>query len=77
MNKNLQTFIGFLLFLYGFIALILSIIGARLTFLAWIDDLGRMPAFLIKISMIVLGVVLVALAQTDWEKERKEIEAAE
>jgi len=74
MSKNIQTLLGFLLFLYGIITLVLSLIGARITFLAWIDDLGRMPGFLIKIAMMVLGVVLVALAQTNWTKERAELE---
>jgi predicted transcriptional regulator len=72
MRKSIMTLIGFFLFLFGFLSIVLSMIGVQLVFMTWMDDLGRLAGFIIRMVMILAGIVLVALAQTDWEKERLE-----
>lgn len=68
-NKGLFTLIGFLLFLYGMLALVLSLIGAKLSFLTWIDSNGALLGFVIRILMVLVGIVLVYIARTDFSGE--------
>ncbi len=72
MNKTLLTVAGFFLFTFGFLSLVLSMIGVQLAFLAWLDKIGALFAFIIRILMVLAGIILVALAQTDWARERAE-----
>lgn len=72
MNKGLFTLIGFILFIIGFVSLVLSMIGLQLAFLTWLDAPGRLFGFVARLVMIIGGIVLVALAQIDWERERAE-----
>jgi hypothetical protein len=72
MNKALFTTIGFLLFILGFVSIVLSMIGVQLSFLTWLDEPGRLFGFVARLGMILLGIVLVALSQTNWERERQE-----
>jgi energy-converting hydrogenase Eha subunit E len=72
MNKTLLTVAGFLLFTFGFLSLVLSMIGVQLAFLAWLDKIGALFAFIIRILMVLAGIILVALAQTNWARERAE-----
>lgn len=68
-NKALITFIGFILVSLGFLALVLSIVGVKFAFLLWIDKPGPLFGFLFRIAMIIVGFVLVYLAQTDYKGE--------
>lgn len=68
-RKGLWTFIGFLLFLYGFLALVLSLIGVQLSFLTWIDAPGALFGFVTRILMIMFGFAIVYLARTDFSGE--------
>lgn len=63
--KALWTTIGFLLIIIGFLALALSMVGIKLSFLTWMDQLGGMIGFILKLLMILGGFVIVYLAQTD------------
>ena len=72
MNKGVLTLFGFLLFLFGFLSLVLSMIGIQMAFLVWIDLPGPLFGFLIRLGMIIAGVMIVALAQTDWKREKQE-----
>ncbi|MBI5915451.1 MAG: hypothetical protein HY842_08745 [Bacteroidetes bacterium] len=60
---------AFLLFIFGFTALVLSVVGVKITFLAWLDAPGALFGFLMKIGMIVAGIVIVYLTTTDWRSE--------
>ena len=53
------------------LALVLSLVGVQLSFLTWIDKPGRLFGFLIRILMVLLGVVIVVLARTDWREEEE------
>ncbi|MEM8528571.1 MAG: hypothetical protein AAGG68_28290 [Bacteroidota bacterium] len=69
-RKGLWTFIGFLLFLYGFLALILSLIGAKLSFLMWLDAPSPLFGFVAKVAMVMIGLVIVYLTRSDFSGER-------
>ena len=58
------TIIGFVLFLFGMLALILSLVGLKLSFLTWIDSPGRGFGFLIRIIMIFGGMILFYVGRT-------------
>ncbi len=70
MSRAIYTFIGFLLFLFGFMALALSLVGVQLSFLTWIDAPGRLFGFVIRLLMILAGIVIVVLTRTDWREEK-------
>lgn len=63
------TALGFLVAGTGFLALILSLVGVRLSFLGWLEGAGPLAAFLGKILMILGGIVAAYVAQTDWNRE--------
>lgn len=72
MNQNrkaLVTTIGFLLTGIGFLALVLSLVGVKLSFLVWLDKPGALFGFVAKLVMIIAGFVIVYMAQTDLEQE--------
>lgn len=66
-NKSILTLVGFLLIALGFMAIILSLVGLRFSFLAWLDAPGALFGFVIRLLMIVTGFILVYFAQTDFE----------
>ena len=63
--------VGFLLFILGFSALVLSVVGVKLAFLTWIDGVGPLVGLFIRILMIVGGIVMVYLTATDWRAEEE------
>ena len=67
MNKSIVTIIGFILFLLGTISIILSLVGLQLTILAPLESLGTGIAFLIKILMTVIGLIIVYVVRTGTE----------
>lgn len=64
MDKPIVTVVGYVLILLGFLALILSMIGLRLKFLAFLEFGGPLLAFIIKMSMIMFGFVLMYISKT-------------
>ena len=68
-KKGLYALIGFSLFIIGFLALFLMLVGVQLSYLTWIDAPGRLIGFLIRIGMILAGAIIIYLTQTDWNKE--------
>lgn len=72
MQKSILSLIGFLLFLIGFLAVCLNLIGGQFTFLKWMkDSLGAQTSMIIQFLMIVLGLILVVLAQTNFGREKE------
>lgn len=59
--------IGFLLFFFGFVALVLILVGLQLSFLTFIDSWGRTIGFAIRLLMVFGGVVIVYLARAKFE----------
>ena len=68
-RKDLLTLVGFILFILGFTSLALSLVGIRWSFLSWLDH-QAVWGLVGKLSMVVIGLILVALAQTDFQAER-------
>ena len=71
MKKTVWVILGFLLFIVGFTALVLSLVGVKLTYLTWIDKPSAMFGFLLRILMIIGGVVIVYLSVTDWRNQEE------
>ena len=69
MNKNngLFTLVGFILAGLGFFTLVLSVVGAQVSFLVWIDNWGGFVGFTIRLLMILVGIIIIYLAQTDFK----------
>ena len=66
-NRGWITLVGFLLAGTGFLALILSLVGLNLAFLTWIDAPGPLFGFVMRLVMIIVGVVIIYVAQTNFE----------
>lgn len=69
MKKTIFTAVGFLLFILGTLALVLSFIGAQIAFLQFIDAPGQLFGFVIRLLMIFVGVIMIVLARSDFEGE--------
>ena len=68
-NKAIYTLVGFIIAGLGFSSIILSLVGAKLSFLVWIDNFGALTGFVIKLLMIISGIVIIYLARTDFSGE--------
>ncbi len=68
-SKIFWTVVGFLLAGIGIIALILSMVGVKLAWLAWLYKLGGLFAFVVHLLMVVGGFALIYLMQTDFTGE--------
>ena len=67
-KSSVLTLFGFLLFLFGMVALILTLVGLQLSFLAFIDAGGRTVGLVVRLLMIFGGVIIMFLARTDWSE---------
>ena len=72
MKKTILIVAAFLLFLFGASALVLSLVGVKLSFLVWLDAGGATLGFVLRLIMIFGGVTLAWLAQHNWEAEEEE-----
>lgn len=63
------TVIGFVLVFLGAFSLFLNIVGVDLIILRWLYDLGGMISTLIRLTMVVLGFVLIYIGRIDWDRE--------
>jgi hypothetical protein len=70
-NKDWLTLVGFTLVILGFLSLALSLVGLKLSFLVWLDRPGPLFGFLAKLAMIVTGLAITYLAQTDFRGEEE------
>jgi hypothetical protein len=68
-KKDITAVVGFLLLLFGMLALVLSLVGAQLSFLTFIDAQGRLLGFVIRLLMIMLGIVMMILSRTNWREQ--------
>ena len=69
MKKGIFTLIGFLLFIVGGTALVLSLVGVKLSFLLWIDAAGGLLGFIIRIVMMIGGIVIAVLSTGNWQED--------
>ncbi|MDX1910931.1 MAG: hypothetical protein SFV22_05575 [Saprospiraceae bacterium] len=71
-NKGLWLLLGYLLFIFGFTAIAMELVGTHWAFLAWLEMGGRLLAFILKILMVLGGILLIVFARTDWAREIRE-----
>lgn len=72
MNENKKTTIttiGFLMAGIGFLALVLSLVGVKLSFLVWLDRPGPLFGFVARLIMIIAGIVMIYVGKTNLEQE--------
>ncbi len=72
MKKTILLVAAFLLFLMGASALVLSLVGVKLSLLVWLDAGGPTLGFVLRLLMIFGGVTLAWLAQHNWEADEEE-----
>lgn len=68
-HNALVTTIGFILAGLGFLSLIVALVGLRFSFLAWLDMLGPVTSFVVRLLMIVVGLSMVYVGQTNWKDD--------
>jgi len=71
-NKGLLLLLGYLLFSLGITSIVMELVGTHWDFLAWLERTGRLMAFILKLLMIIVGILLIVFARTDWEQEKKD-----
>jgi hypothetical protein len=74
--KGLWLLLGYAMMTFGLTALIMQVVGVHWAFLGLLEWGGRLLAFVLKILMTIGGVLIIVFARTDWERERRESEAA-
>jgi len=57
--KTALTLIGFIIFAIGFLALVLSLVSLKLSYLTWIDSGGAALGLGIRLAMIFGGVSMM------------------
>jgi len=68
-TKTILTVLGFALLGFGFFGLCLNFVGVDFTFMYWMKSFGALPAFLIKVGMMIIGFVLIFFGQVDLDQE--------
>ncbi len=67
-RKGLWSVVGFLLMGLGLMSLVFSMVGMQFSFMQWIDAAGRMAGFLFRLVMIIAGIIILYIANTDFEE---------
>jgi hypothetical protein len=68
-RRGLLSLLGFLMVVIGFLALVYSLVGLKLSFLVWLDLPGPLFGFVMKLLIVILGFVFVYIDQTDFKGE--------
>lgn len=68
-TKTIITILGFLLAGTGLLALILNLVGLKLSFLQWMDAGGKLLGLIIQLVMTITGFIMVYFGQTDLSQE--------
>lgn len=64
-----MSLVGFIIAGLGFLAIVLSLVGLRFSFLAWLDAPGLLFGFVMRLLMIVVGIIIIYFAQTEQSAE--------
>lgn len=67
-RATIMLVLGFLIFLLGFTATVLMLVGIRYSFLAFIDAGGQTLGFVIRLLMIFGGLAMVYIYRNKFEK---------
>lgn len=68
-KNDAVTLAGFILFFLGMLSIILSLVGIHFSFLAFLEKLGKLPAFLAKVAMVGLGFSLIYLSKIHYPRK--------
>lgn len=68
-TKTIISTVGFLLAGVGFLALVLSMVGVKLSYLVWLDKPSPLFGFVARLVMIIAGFIMVYFGKTDLEQE--------
>lgn len=63
------TIVGFVMLFIGAIALILSLVGLRLSMLSFVENYDSMLAFVLKIVLLFGGATLIFVARSGEDPE--------
>lgn len=69
MNKGIVTTIGYVLFAFGFLSILFSLVGLELTLLKWLSGFGRTTALVIKLLMLFGGLIIMYISKLPPEKD--------
>ena len=67
--RTVFMILGFILFILGVLSLVLILVGANFTYLAWMDKPGSPRGILIRIFMIGGGLIMSYMALNPPEQE--------
>jgi len=67
-KKTIMLVLGFFLFISGMYAIVLTLVGAKVTYLLFLEKLGSAGGFLAKIAMIMVGIILIVMSRMDIEE---------
>ncbi|MCB9035396.1 MAG: hypothetical protein H6557_02135 [Lewinellaceae bacterium] len=70
MNKGVASIIGFALVGLGFLSIVLSLVGVQFAFLLWLDSFSKLFGFVVKIVMIIAGILILYIAQSDFKGKK-------
>jgi len=68
-NATTITVIGFLLFFFGIMTFILNYVGVDFFLTKWLYEYSTGLSWLVRILAMVIGMILIYVGQTDWERE--------
>ncbi|CAH1001564.1 hypothetical protein LEM8419_02467 [Neolewinella maritima] len=68
-HSTTLTVIGFILFFLGLVSILLNLVGVDIFFLSWLYTYSVALSFAVRLAMIIGGVVLIYVGQTDWSRE--------
>ena len=69
MNATTLTVIGFLLLFTGIVTFFLNVVGVDFFLLEWLYRWNVAVSFGVRILMIVVGMIMIYVGQTDWSRE--------
>ncbi|WP_235293711.1 hypothetical protein [Portibacter lacus] len=64
MKNTILTVVGFALMILGFLSLLLMGLGLRLSYLSFIDNLGNLAGFVVRLVMIMAGIIIIYMSRT-------------
>lgn len=70
-----MTLTGFILFMTGMLALMLSTVGIYFSFLKFLEIWGGFVAFLLKILLVITGFVLIYLSKIHYPRKSYDSES--
>jgi len=69
MKKGYITVLGYLLFLAGFMSILLSMVGLQLTFLSWMSALGTGTSIILKLVFLFSGLIIMYISKMPPEED--------